>query len=90
MDDKKFDVSNEDCIRTFMLVSLCCIIVYLIWNLFIGYKTKIAQVFLFCLSTVSSALGLGIGLIVKTSRNMILFFLLDVILSIFLFCAGVA
>lgn len=90
MDDKKFNISNEDCIKTCMLVSVCCIVVYLIWNLFIGYKAKIAQVFLFGLSTVSSTLGLGMGLVVKTSRLMILFFVLDVILSIFLFCAGVA
>ena len=89
MDDKKFNVSNEDCIQTCMLVSLCCIVIYLIWSLFIGYKTKIAQVFLFGLSTISSTLGLGIGIIEKTSRNTILFFALEIIISLFFFCAGV-
>ena len=89
MDDKKFNVSNKDCIQTCMLVSLCCIVIYLIWSLFIGYKTKIAQVFLFGLSTVSSTLGLGIGIIEKTSRNTILFFALEIIISLFFFCAGV-
>lgn len=69
MSEKKITIKHKKSIKFFMQITVCCIIIDILLKIFGLYKTNIFMISKYFFTVlVSSSLGLGISLIVGTTK----------------------